>query len=150
MIIWNFFCGVPQFYVMMSVVLFAVCCYAAASSLNSIEEEIIRFHRIEMMSPLFASHCLRKWKRSHALICCTIDAIDDCFSPTLFLSVTFIFLKLIDGFVDQFMDCFCIAFDIITFTNFNYFSQFIFWLALVCVPVNNLRFKVNRQIYYNH
>jgi len=131
-----------KLYLNLSLVLFGVCCYAAASSLNSIEEEMIRFHRIKIMSPLFASHCLRKWKRSHALICDTIDAIDDCFGPTLFLSVTCILIQLIDGFFHQFMDCFCFSFDIVTVGNIYALVELILLVSLVCFSAKHLRCKV--------
>jgi len=133
-----------KLYLNLSLVLFGVCCYAAASSLNSIEEEMIRFHRIKMMSPLFASHCLRKWKRSHALICDTIDAIDDCFGPTLFLSVTYILIQLIDGFFIQFPNCFCFSFEFVSFEIIYAVVEPILLVSLVCVSASakHLRSKV--------
>jgi len=151
-IIWNFILGFPQLFVSLNLILFAVCCYAAASSLNAIEEEIIRFHRIKMMSPRFASHCLRKWKLNHALVCDAINEIDDCFGPALFLSVPFILIQFMDSIFPQSMDCFCIGLwsdSVLNFlTKLCYFVQYIFWLSLVCFPVNHLRFKVQHRYFH--
>ena len=151
-IIWNFILGFPQLFVSLNLILFAVCCYGAASSLNAIEEEIIQFHRIKMMSSLFTLHRLRKWKLSHALVCDTIDEIDDCFGPTLFLSVPFILIRFMDSIFPQSMDCFCIGLWSVSVLNFLtklcYFVQYIFWLSLVCFPVNHLRFSVQNQYFH--
>ena len=128
-------------YVDWSLVLFAVCCYAAASSLNSIEEKIIRFNSD---STLLNFHCLQKWKRSHAHICSAIDAIGDCFGLiTLLLFITHILIVFIDWFIIPFLNCFCPAFDVWTVLNF---CQFVL-LSLVDVSVNHLQFKV-QHFYY--
>ena len=139
----GFFLGWTQMFIQLSLILFAVCCYAAASSLDLIQREIDRFDLVKM-SPLLALNQLKKWKRCHALVSEIFDEIDDCFSPSIFLSVIHLLVRLIDHFV--FKDCLCLSFATIDDAeDSSVFSQYIFMLSLICFPVDHLRFKVSNQ-----
>ena len=105
-VILEFFSAWHQIYFTLSLVLFAICCYAAAASLDSIQQEIIRFDLLQIKSPLVVSYRLEKWRRCHILICDMVDTIDDCFSPTLFLSVFYALIRIIDLLVNQFITVF--------------------------------------------
>ena len=141
-ILWHSFLSLPLMYLDFSLVLFAACCYAAASSLNSIQEEIRRLHAIKIMSPLFAWHCLRKWKRSHALVCDTVIAIGDCFGPILVLSVSFIFIRLIFLFVKEFKFMIVSDFPVELALSWLNVAHLISLFSIPCILVDHLRFKV--------
>ena len=131
-------------FITLSLVLFAICCYATAASFDLIKQEISRLNLIKM-SPPVALNRLRKLKRCHALVCDTVDEIDDCFGPTLLLSISYFLIRFINSFVRQFSDCFFPGFDLQTAISLTTFIELFYWLSLICVPVNHLRFKVKMK-----
>ena len=94
------------------------------------------------MSAPLALKRLKKWKQCHALICDSVDAIADCFGPTLLFTVTYVLLRFILLFVAEFSDGFSLTADLSRVANFSGFVQFLFWFVLCCVPVHHLRSKV--------
>ena len=140
-IILDQFIGWPHSYYTLSLSLFAVSCYAAASTLDSMQEEIKKFHLIEM-SPLLAMNRLKKWKRCHASVCDTVDAINHCFGSTLFLAIIYTLIRFITLFVAEFAEGFDLTVSLNRIANFSGFIQFVYWLVLVCAPVDHLRTKV--------
>ena len=115
----DFLAGWTQMFIQLSLILFAVSCYAAAVTLDSIQREINRFDLVKM-TPLLALNRLKKWKRCHALVSEIFDSIEDCFSPTLFLSVIFLLIRFIDQFI--FSDCLCLQFATIADVAYSFFS----------------------------
>ena len=140
-IVLDYLLGWVNFYPILSLVLFAVCCFASASSLNSIQQEMNRMSSIKM-SPSLALNYLRKWKRCHAMVRSTVTAIDYCFGPSLFLSVPLILIKFINLFVKEFSECLCFKLDILSIAHYSAFVEFLLALSLVCFPIDYLRFKV--------
>ena len=135
----NFFVGLVETFFTFSLILFATCCYAAASTLHSIQREINRFDLIKM-SPLCALNRLRKWRRCHQLVSDIVDTIGDCFAPTLFLSVNILLIRLIHELV--FADCFCLIFHYVAVINYTFFVQSVYILSLICFSVDHLQVKV--------
>lgn len=135
------FIGWPHSLYYCSLYLFALSCFTAASSLNSIQQEIKKFHFLKM-SPALAKNRLIKWKQCHALIFHSVDAIAECFGPTLLFAVTYVLLRFVLLFVAEFSEGFSMTADLSRVANFSGFVQFLFWFVLCCAPVHHLKSKV--------
>ena len=138
----DFIYGLPHLYVSLSFILFAVSCYATAVSLHSIQQDIHRYQSIKL-STLMAKNLLSKWKRCHGLIHEAMKATEHCFGPTLFISITYVLIRFIDLVLRILPNGFSLELSNRTARQFSIFAQLIGWLALSCVPIDHLRFKVN-------
>ena len=122
-----------QIYPMSAIVLFAVITYAAASIINSIDQQM------EASDELTYVNCnpLGIWKLRHLLFCNAVEAINNCFGWTLFLSTCF----LIISFLSE--TFYILNLEIqTTLLEISYASTYVIQLALISCPSHELQVKV--------
>lgn len=134
-----------QIYLMASLVLFAVISYMSTSVLKSFHQEVQVWNdvNVDRISLLESSDLLEMWKRRVQLIWKTLEALDNCFSWTLFLSVSFLCISFVAQSFDLYL---CVmnndsALKIVI--DASYLAFLIIELSLICIPVDDRQHQVN-------
>lgn len=122
-----------QIYPMTALVLFAVITYTAACIVNSIDQQM------EASEDVVYVNCnpLEIWKRRHLLGCEAVEAINNCFGWTLFLSTSF----LIISFLSETFYILNLQIQV-TLLEISYVLTYVIQLALICCPSHDLQIKV--------
>lgn len=123
-----------QIYPMSALVLFAVTTFTAVSTIKSIDQKMEESEGVTFIN----YNPFEIWKHCHLLFCNAVEAINNCFGWTLFLSTSF----LIISFLSE--TFYILNLEIqITVLEMSYVLTYVIQLALISCPSHELEIKVN-------
>ena len=137
-----------QIYLLASLVLFAVISYTYTSVLKSFQQEVQVWNdnKVEI-SVLESCNLLKLWKRRLDLIWKTMESLDNCFTWTLLLCVSYLFTSFVTQSFYLFRG---VMYDNDSVSKIMvdgcFLTFLIIDLSIICFPVDDRQHQVLRQI----
>ena len=135
----NLFSTFSQIYPITAVALFVVASYASSRAYQLIQMNLNLLRKQETNDKHFIR--LLALKNYYALVCETVDDINDCFGWILIVSMPFHFVAFVTASFYLFSNQ-----DGLSFMSITYFSMHVFHLLILCCVADLVRDKVYREI----